>query len=115
MKWKAVEFEVETSAEFEDMVMNKDFRISEAIVEGIFANLESKKKHIHLLSIIIEAENSVFDITIDKKHFAETLEENLPNYVREEKYEECQKIADAITELKKESISSLLNQIPPKK
>ncbi len=56
MKWKAVEFEVETTAEFEEMIMNKDFRISEAIVEGIFANLESKKKHIHLLSIIIEAE-----------------------------------------------------------
>ena len=33
-----VEFEVETSAEFEDMVMNKDFRISEAIVEGLAAN-----------------------------------------------------------------------------
>ena len=77
--------------------------------------IETKKKHIHLLSVIVESENSIFDITIDKKHFAETLEENLPNYVREEKYEECQKIADTINELKKESISNLINQIPPKK
>jgi hypothetical protein len=115
MAYKPKEFYVDSVEEFENMVMNKDFRISLSIVEGIFANLETKKKHIHLLSVIVESENSIFDITIDKKHFAETLEENLPNYVREEKYEECQKIADTINELKKESISNLINQIPPKK
>ena len=78
MKWKAAEFTVESTEEFEEMVMSKDFRIASAIVDGIFANLKTKKKNIHLLSVIVESENSVFDITIDKKHFAETLEENLP-------------------------------------
>ena len=68
MKWKAAEFVVESTEEFEEMVMNKDFRISSSIVDGIFANLNSKKKNIHLLSIIVESENSVFDITIEKKH-----------------------------------------------
>jgi len=34
------------------------------------------------------------------KHFVKTLEENLPYYIREEQYEGCQRIVDAINELK---------------
>ncbi len=115
MKWKAAEFTVESTEEFEEMVMQKDFRIASAIVDGIFANLKTKKKNIHLLSVIVESENSVFDITIERKHFAETLEENLPHYVREERYEDCQRIADTISKLKNINISDILGQIPSKK
>jgi len=115
MKWKAAEFIVDSTEEFEEMVMQKDFRIASAIVDGIFANLNSKKKHIHLLSVIVESENSVFDVTIDKKHFAETLEENLPHYVREERYEDCQRIADTINRLKISPITDILDQISSKK
>ena len=115
MKFKPVEFKVESTEEFENMVAAKDFRISSAIVEGIFANLTSKKNNIHLLSVIIEEENSIFDITIEKKHFAETLEENLPYYVREERYEDCQRIADTINELKNTDLSDIINQLKPKK
>lgn len=115
MKWEAKEFIVENTEEFENMIDTKDFRIASAIVEGIFANLKTKKKNVHLISIMVEDENSLFDITIDRKFFAETLEENLPHYVREERYEDCQRIADTINELKKNDISNILNQISPKK
>lgn len=115
MKWKPTEFFVSSTEEFEDMVTDNDFKIAESIVNGIFANLETKKNHIHLLSVVIAEENSVYDITIEKKHFAETLEENLPHYVREEKYEDCQRIADTINKLKKSDISDILSQIVPKK
>lgn len=101
MKWEAKEFIVENTEEFENMIDTKDFRIASAIVEGIFANLKTKKKNVHLISIMVEDENSLFDITIDRKFFAETLEENLPHYVREERYEDCQRIADTVNELKK--------------
>ena len=115
MKWKAKEFIVESTDEFEEMVIAKDFRIASSIVEGIFANLDTKKKNVHLLSVIVEAENSVFDITIDRKHFAETLEENLPHYVREERYEDCQRIADTINTLKYSDVSDILGQLKIKK
>ena len=111
MAYKPKEFHVESTEEFQEWVDNKDFRIAEAIVSGILANLKGKKKHVHLLSVVIEEENSIYDITVERKHFAETLEENLPYYVREERYEECQMIADAISELKGNEISSLLNNI----
>jgi len=100
MKFKPTEFQVSSSEEFEEMVMNKDFRIAQAIVNGILANLTTKRKNVHLLSIIIEPENSVYDITIERNNFAETLEENLPYYIREEYYEDCKLIADTISKLK---------------
>lgn len=111
MEFKPKEFVVGTSDDFQDMVDEKDFRIAEAIVEGIFANLKTKRNNIHLLSVICEDEGSIYDITIEKKHFAETLEENLVHYVREEKYEDCQKIADTISILKNKHLSSIIQTI----
>ena len=111
MAYKPKEFVVGYSEDFQEMVDSKDFRIAESIVEGIFANLTSKKKNIHLLSVVCEEEGSVYDITIEKKHFAETLEENLVHYVREERYEDCQKIADTISQLKKHQVSSIIQTI----
>lgn len=115
MAYKPTEFHVESTEAFQDMVDEKDFAIAEAIVEGIMANLDTTKKHIHLLSVIIEEENSIFDVTIERKHFIETLEENIVHYVREERYEDCQRIADVINKLKGKQIGKLLNQISSSK
>ena len=111
MAFKPKEFIVSSTDEFQEMIDEKDFSIAEAIVEGILANLDTKKKHVHLLSIIIEEENSIYDITIERKHFAETLEENLTHYVREERYEDCQRIANIINELKGNELSNILSNI----
>jgi len=109
--YKPKEFHVSSTDEFQDWIDNKDFRIAEAIVEGILANLKSKKKYVHLLSVVVEEENSIFDITVERKFFAETLEENIVHYVREERYEDCQRIADVIAELKGNELSNILSSI----
>jgi protein-arginine kinase activator protein McsA len=112
----AVEITVQNNDEFQEMVNNKDFRISEAIVSGILSNIKSKKKNVHVLSVTCLDEASVYDITVDRKHFAETLEENLPHYVREEKYEDCRAIADTIDMLKNQYVLDIIKNIPkPKK
>ena len=94
------EITVNNSDEFQELVDQKDFRISKAIVEGILDNVKSKKKHIHVLSITCLEEGEIYDITVERKHFAETLEENLPYYIREEQYEDCSRIVKTIDELK---------------
>jgi hypothetical protein len=109
MAYKPKKFHVQSTEEFQEWIDNKDFRIAEAIVEGIFANLKTKKKHIHLLSVVVEEEDSIFDISCDRKFFVETLEENLSYYVREERYEDCQRIATLIAELKGEQLGNLTN------
>jgi hypothetical protein len=94
------EITVNNTDEFQLLVENKDFRISKAIVEGILNNMSTRKKHIHVLSITCLEEDDIFDITVERKHFIETLEENLPHFVREEEYEYCAKIVAAVNSLK---------------
>jgi UDP-N-acetylglucosamine transferase subunit ALG13 len=94
------EITVNNSDEFQELVDNKDIRIAKAIVEGILKNITTKKKHVHVLSVTCLEEGEVYDITVERQHFASTLEENLPYYIREEYYEECTKIVNIINELK---------------
>lgn len=111
----AVEITVQNTEEFQEMIDNKDFRISEAIVSGILKNIKGKKKHVHVLSVTCLEEEEIYDITVERKHFAETLEENLPHYVREERYEDCQKIVNVISELKNQDISGILEGVTKSK
>ena len=60
----------------------------------------NKKKHVHVLSVTCLEEGEIYDITVERRHFAETLEENLPYYIREELYEDCQRIVETIGKLK---------------
>ena len=97
----ATEITVDSTLEFQELIDSKDFRIAKAIVEGILDNINTKKKHVHVLSVICEDEDEIFDITVERKHFVETLDENLKYYVENEEYEGCQKIIEAIKLLKK--------------
>ena len=97
----ATEFEVETTEEFESMLQTKDIRISEALVNTILNNLKGKKRHIHALSVVCKEEDAIYDITVDRNDFSHTLETNLPTYEKEERYEECVEIKEALEYLKK--------------
>jgi hypothetical protein len=111
----ATEITVQNTDEFQEMVDNRDFRLAEAIVSGILKNINGKKKHVHVLSVTCLEEGEIYDITVERKHFAETLEENLPHYVREERYEDCQKIVNIINELKNNDVSSIIAEISKSK
>jgi hypothetical protein len=49
---------------------------------------------------LIEQEQTIYDITIDRKEFVNTLEQNLPIYEKHELYEGCAEIVKAIKFLK---------------
>ena len=97
----ATEFEVETTEEFESMLQTKDIRISEALVNTILNNLKGKKRHIHALSVVCKEEDAIYDITVDRKDFSHTLKTNLPTFEKEERFEECVEIKEALEYLKK--------------
>ncbi len=111
----AVEITVQNSDEFQEMVDSKDFRISEAVVSGILKNLDTKKRHVHVLSIACIEDDAIYDITVERKHFAETLEENLQYYIKEERYEDWRVIADAIDRLKTQEIGNLIEDLSKNK
>jgi hypothetical protein len=99
----AEEITVNNSEEFQEMVDKKDFRIAKAIVESILSNLNTKKRNIHILSVSCLEDQAVYDLTLDRKFFPDTLEENLKYFIEQERYEQCQEIVNAINKLKGKS------------
>jgi|TARA_R100000081_G_C4820201_1_gene179169 cytidylate kinase len=97
----AIEFQVKNVEEFEKMIQNMDFKISEALVSTVLKNLKSKRRYHHAFSVISEEDGDIYDITIDRQDFNKTLMEALPKYELEEKYEECIKIQEAMKFLQK--------------
>jgi hypothetical protein len=96
----AIEINLNNSDEFQDMIDKKDFTIAKAVVDTILANLNTRKKHLHVLSVNCLEDGATYDITLERKYFAETLQENLKYYVEKELYEECTQIVEAINQLK---------------
>lgn len=96
----AIEFTLNNSEEFQEMVERKDFSIAKAVVETLLNNLNTRKQHIHVITVICLEENAEYDITLERKYFADTLQENLKYYVENEQYESCTKIVEAINYLK---------------
>lgn len=98
---KPKEFEVSTIEDFNELINKKYFGISQAIVNSILNNLKTRKKNVHVLSVKCIEENTVFDITLEKTHFSDTLKENLKYFEEKEMYEECARIKKAIEILNK--------------
>ena len=92
----ATEINVFDSDEFEELVSNHDLRISSALIETILKNLNGRKRHLHALSVLIEQEQTIYDITIDREEFITTLKSNLSIFEENELYEQCGKIVNAI-------------------
>lgn len=90
------EFTVSNLEEFESMIRAKDFRIAQAVVETILQNLNTKKKRLHVLSVNLLDNSTTLDITLETKYFVDSLKENLKHYIREEDYEGCIEIENAV-------------------
>ncbi len=102
----AEEITVKNNDEFEEIIANKDIRVAKALVETILENLKGRKRHIHALSVMVLNEATIYDITIDRKEFITTLEKNLPIYEKNELYEKCAEMVEAIKYIKKREKAS---------
>jgi len=94
------EFEVNNSEEFEELLEGGDIEITQALIETILKNLKGKKRHIPAMSVFLQEEQMVLDVTVDREDFIYVLEKNLPKYEAHEMYEKCTEIVNAIKYLK---------------
>ena len=92
---------VQSHEDFEVMLQEQDLKISKAIVEVALKNLKSEKRFIPILEIHIEEDETVYDITLDRQNLVSTLQQNLEIHERNEDYEGCARIANALKELQK--------------
>lgn len=97
---KMKEFTLNNSEEFENMIEKGDIRVAQALVETILKNLKGRKRHIPAMSIFLEDEEIVLDVTVDREDFEYVLETNLPKYEAHELYEECAEIVKALEYLR---------------
>jgi len=100
MSVKMKEFEVNSREEFEGLIEQEDINIAQALVETILSNLKGRKRHIPAMSIFIEEEQVILDVTVDRNDFQLVLETNLLKYEKHELYEKCAEIVKAISYLK---------------
>lgn len=91
---------VETYEEFLNMAKTKDFMLAKGIVDKVLSNLDTKKKSIPVFEVEVEEEGAVYTLSMDSSEFIDILETNLAHYEREEEYEDCIKITEAINYLK---------------
>jgi hypothetical protein len=97
---KMEEFVVNNSEEFESMVEAGDINIAKALVETVLKNLKGRKRHIPAMSVFLQEEQLILDVTVDRNDFIYVLENNLPKYEAHELYEKCAEIVDALKFLK---------------
>lgn len=96
-----LEITVQTPEDIESIMSSGNYEIARSIVENILINLSTKKKHVHVISIYCEEDGEIYDLTVERKHFADTLRENLSIFEQNEDYEGCIKITNAIEQLSK--------------
>ena len=94
------QIQVDTYAEFLEMTRNEKFTISEAIVNIVLNNLETRKKEIPIFEVEVSEEDVTYTLSIQRKEFLDILQKNLIHFENEEAYEGCQKIVEAINFLK---------------
>ena len=82
------------------MTRNEKFTISEAIVNIVLNNLETRKKEIPIFEVEVSEEDVTYTLSIQRKEFLDILQKNLIHFENEEAYEGCQKIVEAINFLK---------------
>jgi hypothetical protein len=97
---KPIEVTVKNSEELMLLMDKGDYKISKSLVENILINLKTKKKRIHVISVFCEEDNEIYDLTLERNNFLNTLEKNLEMFERHENYEGCAKILEAISQLK---------------
>lgn len=96
----ATSINVKSREEFNNLLIGRDIKISQAVVEGILANLNTKKRFIHVIEIYLEEEDIIMDLTVERSDFVSTLEKNMEIHEENELYEECAEILKALKSLK---------------
>lgn len=98
--------EVKTIEEFEGLMDNDDIFISTIIVNAVLRNLDTKKRFTYIMSVYVEDKDEVYDITLDKQSFIETLRDHLVIQEKNEEFIKCRDILKAIDYLETLSLGS---------
>lgn len=94
-----IKIKVQTKEEFESYLVDNGYQISMTIIDIIEKNINNKKNHIHVFEVLIEEDQEILDITLERKNFVDTLSKNLITLEKFEQYEYCSKAINLINKI----------------
>lgn len=89
----------ESLEQFEDLLENKDYDLATSFVDSMISNITSDEELIPVIEAYFEAEDTIYDFEVEKTNFIPNLKEFITIYEREEDYEGCLVISNAIKTL----------------
>lgn len=89
----------ESLEQFEDLLENKDYNLATSFVDSMISNITSDKELIPVIEAYFEEEDTIYDFEVEKTNFIPNLKEFITIYEREEDYEGCLVISNAIKTL----------------
>jgi hypothetical protein len=84
---------------FEDLITKQDYYLATSFVESMLMNIDTQKQTIPIVEAYFEEEDTIYDFEIEKVNFIPNFKEFLTIYEREEDYEGCLMISNAIKTL----------------
>ena len=89
----------DSAQQFEELVAAQDYELATSFVESMLNNINSNEKVVSIIEAFFEEEDTIYDFEIEKVNFIPNFKEFLTIYEREEDYEGCLIISNAIKTL----------------
>ena len=84
---------------FGSLIAAQDYDLATSFVESMIKNLSTEKQTVSIIEAYFEEEDTIYDFEIEKVNFIPNFKEFLTIYEREEDYEGCLIISNAIKTL----------------
>tara|TARA_R110000803_G_C11942569_1_gene316761 strand:+ start:143 stop:445 length:303 start_codon:yes stop_codon:yes gene_type:complete len=85
--------------QFEDLLESQDYELATSFVESMLSNLNTEGEIVPIIEAFFEEEDTIYDFEVEKTNFIPNFKEFLAIYEREEDYEGCLTISNAIKTL----------------
>lgn len=95
----ATQLVFDSAQQFEELVAAQDYELATSFVESMLNNINSNEKVVSIIEAFFEEEDTIYDFEIEKVNFIPNFKEFLTIYEREEDYEGCLVISNAIKTL----------------
>ena len=95
----ATQLVFDSAQQFEELVTAQDYELATSFVESMLNNINSNEKVVSIIEAFFEEEDTIYDFEIEKVNFIPNFKEFLTIYEREEDYEGCLIISNAIKTL----------------
>ena len=95
----ATQLVFDSQEHFEELIAAQDYELATSFVESMLNNINADEEVVTVIEAFFEEEDTIYDFEIEKVNFIPNFKEFLTIYEREEDYEGCLIISNAIKTL----------------